>query len=302
VPDAAGLLGDPAVLASVGDLDFLARGIVDGVVSGLHRSPFHGFSAEFHQYRHYRPGDDLKFVDWKLFARTDRLYTKQYRETTNMPVCLVVDASASMGFRGRGALTKLRYAIVLAAAFSHLLVRQGDQVALLLGDGGEGRYLAPRGGRMHQRAVLHALARAEARDTWPAALAVRTATQRLSRRGVLIVISDLYDDETAVLDELTHAAAMGHEIALFQVMTPDEIEFPITGVHEFDDLETGARRDVDATLVAARYRARVTAFLDRVGTTAHAAGLGYSLARTDVAPADVLRRFLVRHPGSGRGR
>ena len=113
MPDA---LLDPAVLSAIGDLELVARVTVDGTVSGLHRSPFHGYSAEFSQYRHYRPGDDLKYVDWKLFARTDRVYTKQYRETTNMPAQVAVDASASMAYQGTGPVSKLAYARLLAAA------------------------------------------------------------------------------------------------------------------------------------------------------------------------------------------
>src|SRR5215208_808710 len=121
---------DPAVLSAIGDLELVARVTVDGTVSGLHRSPFHGYSAEFSQYRHYRPGDDLKYIDWKLFARTDRLYTKQYRETTNVTAQIVVDASASMAFAGAGAgkLDKLHYARVTAAALAYLIAGQGDGV------------------------------------------------------------------------------------------------------------------------------------------------------------------------------
>ncbi len=298
VPDA--LLVEPALLAGISDLDLIARRVVDGLVSGLHRSPFHGFSAEFHQYRHYRPGDDVKHVDWKLFARTDRLYTKQFQETTNLPASFVIDTSASMGFAGSGPLTKLRYAVVLAAALSHLLARKGDQVALLLGDGGAGRYLAPRGGRVHQRAILHALAAAEAAGPWPAAAAVRAAALRMARRGLVFVFTDLYDDEASTLAELRHAVSMGHDVALFHVLTRDEVTLTAAGVHEFEDVETGATREVDATAMAGPYTARVRAFLDEARTTAQAGGIDYSLVDTRMLPQDVLRRFLVRQPGVGR--
>src|SRR5215471_5468197 len=122
---------DPALLTALADLEMVARVTVDGTVSGLHRSPFHGYSAEFSQYRHYRPGDDLKYVDWKLFARTDRVYTKQFRETTNLMTQLAVDASASMDYAGANGVTKFQYARLLAAALAHLVSRQGDAVGLV---------------------------------------------------------------------------------------------------------------------------------------------------------------------------
>src|SRR5215831_12563545 len=126
-----GELYGAAALSAVADLELVSKRVVDGTIAGLHRSPFHGYSAEFSQYRHYRPGDDLKYVDWKLFARTDRIYTKQYRETTNMQAQVVVDASASMAFRGRGPVSKLDYARLMAAALSHLIAMQGDAIGLV---------------------------------------------------------------------------------------------------------------------------------------------------------------------------
>jgi uncharacterized protein (DUF58 family) len=137
---------DPVLLASIGDLELVARVMVDGTVSGLHRSPFHGYSAEFSQYRHYRPGDDLKYIDWKLFARTDRLYTKQYRETTNMVAQLAIDASASMSYRGRAGVAKIEYARLLAAALAYLISTQGDAVGIVAYDESVRQYIPSRSG------------------------------------------------------------------------------------------------------------------------------------------------------------
>ena len=150
----------PAVLSSISDLEFVARVTVEGALSGLHRSPFHGYSAEFSQYRHYRPGDDFKYIDWKLFARTDRIYTKQLRETTNMRMQLVVDASASMGFRDAAGVSKLEYARTLAAALGHLVAGQGDACGLTIHDEELRTYLGSRPGRSHLRALLVALSAA----------------------------------------------------------------------------------------------------------------------------------------------
>src|SRR5215468_7293141 len=148
-----------AALSAVADLELVSKRIVDGTIAGLHRSPFHGYSAEFSQYRHYRPGDDLKYVDWKLFARTDRLYTKQFRETTNLVAQLALDASASMNYAGAGGVTKFQYARLLAAALAHLVSRQGDAVGLVTYADAIRQFLPSRGGQVHLRAVMLALAR-----------------------------------------------------------------------------------------------------------------------------------------------
>src|SRR5476649_2760781 len=214
----------PEVLAGIADLELVARIVVEGLVSGLHRSPFHGYSAEFSQYRHYRPGDDLKYVDWKLVARTDRVYTKQFRETTNMASALVLDTSASMNFSS-GALSKFRYAVIAAAALAHLISGQGDAVGLLAGD----KFLAPRAGRQHLRGLLAGLSSIAPGGTWSAADNVRRAAERLKRRGLLLVLSDFYDDEDRTLSELRRAARMGHEVVLFHLMSRDEIELPYRG-------------------------------------------------------------------------
>src|SRR5262245_23009189 len=195
----------PAELSSLRDLELVARTTVEGMRQGLHRSPFHGYSAEFSQYRHYRPGDDLKYVDWKLVARTDRVYTKQFRETTNMAASLVVDTSASMAFpgasagdgarrwgRSSGELTKFRYAVVLAAALAHLVSRQGDGVGLLAA-GEAGAFLPPLPGRSHLGRVLATLSSLEPAGAWSGAETIRRAAERLTRRGVVIVMSDFYD-------------------------------------------------------------------------------------------------------------
>src|SRR5262249_34392266 len=155
----------PDVLASVGDLELVARIVVEGLVSGLHRSPFHGYSAEFRQHRRYRPGDDLKYVDWKLLARTDRVFTKQFRETTNMAASIVVDTSASMDFPPAAIAkpTKFRYGVIVAAALAHVISGQGDAVGLVAGND----VLPPRGGRQHLRRLLASLGSLTPGAPWP---------------------------------------------------------------------------------------------------------------------------------------
>ena len=182
---------DPRTLSSIADLEMVARVTVEGSVAGLHRSPFHGYSAEFSQYRHYRPGDDLKYVDWKLLARTDRIYTKQYRETTNLAGQMTLDASASMGYRDRAGTSKLEYARLLAAALSYLLASQGDAVGLVVYDRGVRQFVGSRRGQAHLRSLLVALSRVQPSGATSTAAALRRAAELLGRRGLMIVLSDI---------------------------------------------------------------------------------------------------------------
>ena len=289
------------VLAEIADLELVARIVVDGLVLGLHRSPFHGYSAEFSQYRHYQQGDDLKYVDWKLVARTDRVYTKQFRETTNMAAMLVVDTSASMAFAGMSAGTrasgrapsKLRYAVVVSAALAHLVATQGDAVGVQAGE----RFIAPRAGRQHLRGVLAALSSLHPQGVWAGADAIRQAAERLKRRGLLLVLSDFYDDEGRTLAELRRARRMGHEVVVFQMLTRDEIELPYRRDLALADLETGRRLAVNAGLARREYTDAVAAFLEQWRSRAAAEGLQYSLVITDVPPQRALRNFLLARRG-----
>ena len=296
---------DPRALAAIHDLELVARVTVEGALSGLHRSPFHGYSAEFSQYRHYRPGDDLKYVDWKLFARTDRVYTKQFRETTNARLQIVLDASASMTFGAAGGMTKIEYARLLAAGLAHLVISQGDAAGLVVHDDELRAYVAPRGGRTHLRALLLALStadfrlKAEATQPVKSAGMLRRAVDLLPTRGIIAVISDLYDDEEAMEAELRRAARIGHDIVVFHVLTPEELTLRVRGATEFEDLETGARLVAGAGASDA-YQARMTAFLERWRTRCASLGVDYVLARTD-RPLDItLRGYLLQRGRAAR--
>lgn len=280
------------LVARISDLELVARILVEGLVSGLHRSPFHGYSAEFSQYRHYRPGDDLKYVDWKLVARTDRVYTKQFRETTNMASALVLDTSASMAFPD-GATSKFRYAVVAAAALAHLVSKQGDGVGLVARE----TFLAPRPGRQHLRGLLAALSSLRPGGEWRPAETIRLAAERLGRRGLLLVFSDFYDDEEETFAELRRAARLGHEIVLLQVMSREEIEFSYRGASEFVDLETGQVKPVDAARARRDYTDAVTAFLEAWRRRAGSEGFQYSLLVTDTPHDRALRQFLFSRKG-----
>ncbi len=281
----------PEVVAAIDDLELAARLIVEGSRSGHHRSPFHGFSNEFSQYRAYRPGDDLKYLDWKLLARTDRLYTRQFRETTNMSVVLVVDTSASMNF---GEPSKFRYAIIMAAALAHLIINQGDAVGLMTMQGEKLVWVPARGGRAHLRLLLAQLEKLTPSATWDAPRVVTRAADLLRRRGVILAISDFYDNEDATRVELRRVVRRGHDVAVLQVISREEIELPFKSDVEFEDLETGARVVVDARAARGSYRDQVAAFLERWRTGSRRDGLDYALVTTDEKPSDALRTYLVK--------
>jgi len=290
---------DPVVLTALRDLELVARVTVDGTLSGLHNSPFHGYSAEFSQYRQYRPGDDLKYVDWKLFARTDRLYTKQYRETTNLSAQLLIDASASMGFTGRTGVSKIDYARLLGAALAHLIAGQGDAVGLVVYDSQVRKYVPSRLGQTHVRGVLRTLTTMDASGTTAAAAAFRRGADYLSRRGLLIVISDLYDENDEIDSQLRRAVRMGHEVAVFHLLTRDELEFPFTRDVELEDLESG-ETILAGSVSAPEYRRQFADFVERWRSRCTRYHIDYTRVMTDEPLDAALRGYLLRRAGGPR--
>jgi uncharacterized protein (DUF58 family) len=288
---------DPVLLTALGDLELVARVTVDGALSGLHNSPFHGYSAEFSQYRHYRPGDDLKYVDWKLFARTDRFYTKQHRETTNLTAQVIVDASRSMAFGGRTGVTKLEYARLVAAALSHLIAGQGDAVGLVVYDDAIRQYIPSRPGPSHLRGLLAAISKIQPSGETTASTSLQRAIDLLSRRGLLLVVSDLYDEDEAVERELRRAVRIGHEVSIFHVLTRDELEFPFDRDVELQDLETG-RVVLAGAASAAGYRRQVADFLERWRARCARDHIDYTRILTDMPLDSALRGYLIRRTGS----
>ena len=290
----------PAVAASVDDLELAARVVVEGLRAGAHRSPFHGYSAEFQQHRPYRAGDDLKYLDWKVLARTDRLYTRQFRETTSMSAMVVLDASASMAFPESG-LSKFRYGSIIAAALAYLIIGQGDAAGLLTMADGALSYVPPKAGRPHLRSLIARIDRLTPAGRWAPERVIARAAELLKRRGVVIVISDFYDSEDATRRELRRAMRRGHDVAMLHLMSPDETSFPYAGTLELEDLESGERRLLDAGVVGRAYRTGVTEFLERCRTLAGRDGVDYTLMSTDTPPERALREYLLRRDAPGHG-
>ncbi|MDB4877892.1 MAG: hypothetical protein JWM41_4338 [Gemmatimonadetes bacterium] len=283
----------PAVIAAIADLELAARLVVEGLRTGGHRSPFHGYSTEFRQHRPYRAGDDLKYLDWKLFGRSDRLYTRQFRETTNLSVMIVLDTSASMAFPEQG-LSKLRYGAIAAAALSYLVAEQGHAVGLMTMADKKLSYVPARGGRQHLRALLARIDRLAPSADWDAPRVIARGAQLLQRRGVVIVVSDFYDAEDETRRELRRVVQRGHDVAMLQLVSPAELSLPYDGHVELEDLESGTRRLVDAAATAPHYRLAMADFLERCRGHALRDGIDYAFIATDTPPEVALRDYLVR--------
>jgi uncharacterized protein (DUF58 family) len=281
------------VVAAIDDLELAARIVVEGLRTGGHRSPFHGFTTEFRQHRPYRAGDDLKYLDWKLFARSDRLYTRQFRETTNLAVLLALDTSASMEYPDAG-ITKFRYGQIVVAALAHLAADQGHAVGLITAEGDRLAYVAPRGGRVHLRSLLARVDQLAPAGRWDGPRVIARGARRLQRRGVVMVVSDFYDDEEATRRELRHVVQRGHDVAMLQLLSADELALPFSDHLEVQDAESGERRLVDASGIGETYAAAVGAFLERCRANAARDGLDYALLRTDAPPATALREYLIK--------
>jgi len=255
---------DPAVVARLAHLDVRARLVVEGFIAGMHRSPFHGFSVEFAEHRPYMPGDPLKNLDWKVLAKSDRYLVKQYTEETNLRAHLLLDLSGSMAFRSeRASMSKLEYARSLAAALAYLMLGQQDAVGTMTFADKPLQYVPPRSVRSHLDVVLKALATGQPEGRTRLGPALHELAERIKRRGLVVLLSDLLDSPADVLSGLQHFRHRNHEVIVFHILDPDEIEFPYTDASTFVDLETGAQLTTEPWEIAASYRQKLTAWRDQ---------------------------------------
>ncbi len=282
--------------AAIEDLALAARLVVEGARAGAHRSLRPGYSTEFRQHRPYQQGDDLKHLDWKALARTDRLYTRQFRETTDMAAVLVLDTSASMAFPETG-VSKFAYARVLAAALTHLLTTAGDAIGLLTRHDDTWQFVPPRSGTLHRRLLFTRLGALRPRGTWDGPRVITRAAELLTRRGMLIVLSDFYDDEEPVRRALRVARQHGHDVLMWQVLSPQERNLPATRGRVLEDAETGMQLEVDPARVRDDYAQQFAAFLARGAQAAQRDAIDHAVCWTDTDPAQTLRRRLLQRHG-----
>ena len=228
---------DPEVLQTIAGMELKARLVVEGFISGLHKSPYQGFSVEFAEHRQYTPGDELRHIDWRVFGKSDRFYIKLYEEDTNLKCYVLLDASGSMAYGSNGQITKLWYGANLTAALTQLMLQQLDSVGLLLFDDEIRRYIPPRSNPKHRKIIFGELEKLQPGKRTRVSHIFHDFAERIRRRGLIIVISDLFDDPAAVLTSLQHFRHKKHEVVVFHTLDPYEITFPFERLTLFRDLE-----------------------------------------------------------------
>ena len=289
----------PEVVRRLGGLEIRARHIVEGLMSGLHRSPYYGQSLEFRQHRQYTRGDDLRHIDWKVWAKQDRFYVKQYEEDTNLRATLLVDISASMNY-GRGAMTKYEYATTAAAAMALLLLRQQDAVGCLT-FAEEVRQAVPlRTGRAHLASILRSLESVQPGEKTSLEAMFQAAVQRYPQRGMMIVVSDLLADVDETLAGLQVLRQRGHDVLLFHIMDDDELDFPFAGPARFEGMESDERLRCNPRALREGYLRSLGQFLAAVRRGSAVNGVEYALVRSSDPFDAALLTLLSRRMNSLR--
>jgi uncharacterized protein (DUF58 family) len=271
---------DPAVVARLGTLELKARTVVEGLLSGLHRSPFKGFSVEFAEYRQYMPGDDLATIDWKVYARSDRHYVKKFEEETNLDCHIMIDVSASMAYGVHG-ISKFEYAACLAASLAYLMNRQRDAVGLTAFDERIVSMLPASARPGHLRALLLTLDRLQPGHETDVSKPLHQLADLLSKRGMVVLISDLLDEPERVIRGLKHFQFRGTDVIVFHVLDPDEINFPFERATKFEDLETSEELMAVPVVVRPHYLQAVAEFIERYKRELGSSGIDYQLVTTD---------------------
>jgi uncharacterized protein (DUF58 family) len=297
MPDPKRLL-HPDAIKRISRLDLRARHVVEGFLAGMHRSPYFGHSVEFRQHRQYAPGDDLRNVDWKVWAKQDRYFIKQYEEDTNLGCALLVDASGSMRY-GRGPLSKFEYAATIAVSLAYLLLRQQDAVACVAFDAVARAKVPMRSRRSHLDSIIEALSVTEPADKTDLYPILRDVAESYPRRGMIVVVSDLLCDRPSLLRGLRLLRQRGHDVLVFHVMDDDELDFPFTGPTRFEGLELSEHLSCNPRALREGYLEALEAFKTEIRRGCAESAIDYSLIRTsqplDAALAYYLSNRLGMH-------
>ncbi|MGH9831575.1 MAG: DUF58 domain-containing protein [Blastocatellia bacterium] len=283
----------PEVLASISSLELLARTVVEGFISGLHRSPFTGFSTEFAEYRQYMPGDDLRYLDWKLLGRTDRYYIKKYRADTNSQCHILIDASASMRYTTTG-ISKLQYAQFLGSSLAYLANKQQDAVGLIAFDQEVRTHVPAQSRTGHMQTIFGWMERLEAGNETRLSQMLHLAAERITRRGIIVVISDFYDEPEAIISALQHLRFKGNDVIVFHVLDKNETDFEFTEPVLLEDSETEEEIHVMPDILAEGYRNTIREHIGRLRDGAAQNKIDYELLTTDKPLDYALFSFLAK--------
>lgn len=282
------------MIAALGSLELKARLVVEGFITGLHRSPFHGFSAEFAEHRQYRPGDDIKHIDWRIYGRSDRFYVKRFEQETNVRCVVAVDTSASMAYHSDGQITKFEYARVLSAALMHLLLRQRDAAGLALYSDALDTYLPPRSKPSYVQELLRTMSAVMPSKATGTATALHHLAERLTRRGMAIVISDLFDDPEQILQAFKHLRHGRQDVIVIHLLDPREVDFDMGAAAVFKDMETGTEITTAPLQLRHAYRKSMEAFTADIRRGCFDQKIDYVRITTDTPYDQALREFFAR--------
>ena len=275
---------DPTVLAGLANLELRARVAVEGFLSGLHKSPHRGFSVEFNDYRHYLRGDDMRHLDWKLYARSDKFYIKQYEDETNVRCVILLDTSASMDYSS-GGLSKLNYGVTLASALSYFIMRQRDAVGLITFDEQVRDYIPAKCRQPHLMHILRTLSTVESGTKTDVVKPLTDLAASLTKKSIVILITDMLDDEERIINTLQNLRGMGNDIITFQIMDDAELNFPFNEASEFIDMENNESYITSPAAIRKAYLHNLNEFLSYCKKKCQSSGVDYSLLNT-AAPLD----------------
>ena len=288
----------PDVVSKLASMELRARLVVEGFITGLHKSPYHGFSVEFAEHRQYMPGDEIRRVDWRVYGKTDRFYVKQFEEETNLKSYIAIDTSASMGFVSEGKkgeparMSKFVYASYIAASLAYLMVQQRDAVGITAFDTEIRTTIPPHATKQHLRRVLAELEKLQPVNATRSAAALHRLAERITRRGLVVVLSDLFDDAAAVMAALKHFRHDHHEVLVMQVLDPVERSFAFGGDAVFRDMETGEMISTQPFHLQKAYQKAMADFVERYKRECRENSIDYVLLDTSVPFDQALLAYL----------
>jgi uncharacterized protein (DUF58 family) len=285
---------DPLVLGKLKNMELVARCAVEGFFTGLHPSPFHGFSVEYSDHRNYQVGDELRYLDWKAFGRSDKLYIKQFQQETNVNVYVLLDTSHSMSFGDDNCLTKHQYGSFLAASLCYLMLKQNDAVGLALFNESIHQWIPPRSRSTHLHVLLTALQQCSPGGRTALAKVLHTIAERSHRRGIVILISDLLDDTEDIRSGLSHLKYLKHDVIVLQLLDRQELELDFEGQVQFEDLETDAKARVFPQSIRAAFHKNVQDYLETIQDMTGRSDIDYRMINTSEPLDKALLAYLNR--------
>ncbi len=284
---------DPEVISRLKTMEMRARLVVEGFITGLHKSPYHGFSVEFAEHRQYMPGDPIRNIDWKVYAKSDRYFVKEFEEETNLKGYLLLDTSRSMKYTS-GKITKLQYASYLAAALSFLMLKQRDAVGLVAFDERIKQFIPPKSTGAHLHSLLLGLEKLEPAEKTNVSLALHEMAERIKRRGLIVVLSDLLDDPARILAGLKHFRHRNHEVIVFHILDPYERKLSFPDETIFKDLETGEEVSTVPWQIRAEYQKSVDGFIERYARECRQSLIDYVVVDTSQTYDTALFAYLAK--------